>query len=382
MPETNQLAFTLDEYRDRLRRVQHDMRERGLDVLVVLDRANICYLTGMENCYMTAFYAAVVPASDEPILVASQFEMLNARLSSWCEAQATFPVGGNPIETLCRAPAELGCAGGRIGLERHVMSAARYEEIRERLPQAQLVEAGDLVPRLKAIKSAREIDYLRQAGQQSSLGMEAALARATVGASDNDVAAAAYQAMLRAGSEFPCIDPIVTVGQRSGVPHTTFRRTTIEPGDCVLIEVGGAMCRYSAPMMRTAAAQPVDEKVREAAAACRTAVESLIENMRPGAVAREVAAKAKVSWTPICEELLWHGIYAYSVGLGFPPDWNDTPLCITEGSDLVLQVGMCFHASASLRLPHRFGTAVSETVLITERGNEVLTSGPRELRVV
>jgi Xaa-Pro dipeptidase len=108
----------------------------------------------------------------------------------------------------------------------------------------------------------------------------------------------------------------------------------------------------------------------------------LIEQMRPGALARDIATRSKAAWMPLCRELIWHGIYAYSVGLGFPPDWNDAPACVTETSDLVLQPGMCFHATTSLREAAKFGTALSETVLITETGNEVLTGTRRELHMV
>src|SRR5262249_33003962 len=115
---------------------------------------------------------------------------------------------------------------------------------------------------------------------------------------------------------------------------------------------------------------------------CRDSLDALIENMRPGATARQVAARAKAAWMPICEELIWHGIYAYSVGLGFPPDWNGAPGCISGRSDVALQPGLCFHATTSLRRAAEFGTALSETVLITERGNEVLTGTKRQLSVV
>src|SRR5262249_30182540 len=108
----------------------------------------------------------------------------------------------------------------------------------------------------------------------------------------------------------------------------------------------------------------------------------LIEHMRPGARGREVAARARAAWTPVCDELIWHGIYAYSVGLGFPPDWNDALVCITEDSDVILQPGMCFHATTSLREAGKFGTAMSEAVLITDDGNELLTGTERGLRVV
>jgi Xaa-Pro dipeptidase len=134
--------------------------------------------------------------------------------------------------------------------------------------------------------------------------------------------------------------------------------------------------------MRTVVLSPVPGEVRRAADACRDSLNVLIEHMRPGAIASEVAARAKAAWMPICEELIWHGTYAYSVGIGFPPDWNDAPALIDEESDLILQPGMCFHATTSLRRAARYGAAMSETVLITENGNEVLTGTPRELCVV
>src|SRR5262249_27250108 len=151
---------------------------------------------------------------------------------------------------------------------------------------------------IKVLKSPAEVAYLREAGRFTTRGMEAALASVAAGQSDNDVAAAAADAMLRGGSEFFCIDPIVTVGPRSGIPHTTFRRTVIRPGDSVFIEVGACICRYSAPLMRTAAVSPVSGEVQRAAAACRDSLDALIENMRPGATARQVAARAKAAWMP------------------------------------------------------------------------------------
>jgi len=331
---------------------------------------------------MVAFHAAVVPAQGEPILLASDFEMLNARTGAWCEERVTFPVGADPIEAVSRVLGERGYGKGRIGVELAVLSAAEYRGLEKALPAAIFLEAGDILPWVKLIKSPAEIAYLRAAARLSTRGMEVALAEAAEGKTDNDLAAAASDAMIRGGSEFMCIEPIVTVGERSGIPHSTFRRTAIRAGDAVLIEVGACLCRYSAPLMRTVAVAPVSDKIRRAANACRDSLNVLIEQMRPGALACDIAARAKAAWMPLCRELIWHGIYAYSVGLGFPPDWNDAPACITENSDLVLQPGMCFHATTSLREAAQFGTAMSETVLITETGNEVLTGTRRELHVV
>ncbi|MEA2582058.1 MAG: Xaa-Pro dipeptidase, partial [Thermomicrobiales bacterium] len=73
--------------------------------------------------------------------------------------------------------------------------------------------------------------------------------------------------------------------------------------------------------------------------------------------------------------------YAYSLGIGFPIDWNDCPVVIKHGESFVLEPGMVFHCTTSLRDTAKYGTAFSETVLITDSGAEVLTEVPRELVV-
>src|SRR5207248_59098 len=149
--------------------------------------------------------------------------------------------------------------------------------------------------------SPREIDVLRQAGRLTTRGMAAALAEVAAGKTDNQVAAAASATLIAGGSEFMCIEPIVTVGERSGIPHSTFRRTTIEPGDAVLVELAACICRYSAPLFRTAAVEPVGDEIRRAADACRDSLNAMVDHMRPGAAARDVARRAKAAWSPLCD---------------------------------------------------------------------------------
>ena len=196
---------------------------------------------------------------------------------------------------------------------------------------------------------------MREAARWTSAGMAAAMASVAEGRTDNEVAAEAYLAMIRAGSEYMCYAPIVTTGKRSGIPHSTHRRVRIDRGDPVFIELGACCNRYSAPLMRTAVAGVCPDPIRRLADAARSSVEALIENIAPGAIAHDVARKAATALRGIPESVIWHGYYGYSIGLGFPPEWNDGPALIRENSDLVLQAGMVFHCSTSLREIRYYG---------------------------
>jgi Xaa-Pro dipeptidase len=64
----------------------------------------------------------------------------------------------------------------------------------------------------------------------------------------------------------------------------------------------------------------------------------------------------------------------YSLGVTFAPDWGEGYLLdLKEGDPTVLVAGMVFHIPSSIRMAGRQSVGVSETVLVTEGGHEVLT---------
>src|SRR6185312_1303852 len=115
-------------------------------------------------------------------------------------------------------------------------------------------DATDLVSRMRIHKSPAEVECLRQAARYTDAGFTAALAAVKPGATENDVAAAAVQAMVAAGSEYFSIDPHIRTGMRTSMAHATYRRTVIGKGDPFIIEMGGVHNRYTAPIYRTISA--------------------------------------------------------------------------------------------------------------------------------
>lgn len=375
------LAFPVAEYQARVRKVQKAMAARKLDGLLVHNMAGICYLTGLESIAVHKYWLCLVPISGDPVLLVQDFESHNVRLSSWLEKVETYAIGADHVDATRRLLRKL--TGATVGVEMGALSslsAEDYLRLREALPKARLVNATSLVPAVAAIKSPAEIAHHRTAARISSAAMQAAIAAVREGATDNDIAAVAAERMLRAGSEYFCYQPIVTVGRRSGVPHSTFRRVTIRRGDPVFMEFGACIHRYSSPLMRTAVVGPPTDQMNRMFGMCLRSVNTSIEQLRPGVTAGDVAARAAKALGSLPRGWVWHGIHAYSIGLGFPPEWGDCDdIEVSRGGKAELRPGMVFHCSTSIRDPLQLGMTCSETVLITEKGCEVLTSVPREL---
>jgi Xaa-Pro dipeptidase len=119
------------------------------------------------------------------------------------------------------------------------------------------------------------------------------------------------------------------------------------------------------------------------AQASRGALESMLADMRPGASFAAAAARAKPIIRSAGPEMIFHGTYAYSIGLGFPgTSWSDAPVEVRDGEVGTFEPGMVLHLPMSLRLAGKYGVAFSETVAITASGCEVLGDMTRDLFIV
>ena len=98
------------------------------------------------------------------------------------------------------------------------------------LPNMSIVDASNVVTRVKKIKSMKEIEYMREAGRMSVAGANASLQAIRPGVTDNELARVGYSTIIGAGSEFMSTDPIVTTGARASWHHTTFRRLPLNAG--------------------------------------------------------------------------------------------------------------------------------------------------------
>ena len=236
-------AFEKNEYESRVLRVQKEMKRRGIELLLVHEIGNICWLCGIQCLCWNKYFMLAVPQKGDPTLVIQSFELYNAYLGTWLDESHIIPyysceIGKpdeDPLDVSVRTIRERGFENAMIGLELSTpcpgISASGFETIKNGLRTAGFMNVSGLVERIRSIKTEAELRYIRQAADISSLAMTTVMNRAEAGMTDNDLAAIAHQVMAKNGSEYMCLDPIITIGPRSGIPHTTYARHKINKGD-------------------------------------------------------------------------------------------------------------------------------------------------------
>lgn len=373
-----ELAFSNTEYRARVGRVTGDMKKRGLDAFITGSMPSICYLTGFQ--YTNTDYAGflVLRGDGHAGMVVAGTELATVLVHGWVRDAKEFPSWA-PVEAIPLVSGyikEWGLAGGRIGLDQRseVLNPQAYQGFRDDLPSAWFSDASDLVTACRTIKSVSEREHLRKAALYSDIGMLAAMATVAPKRTENDVAAAAAEAMILAGSEYFSTAPMVAAGRRSGLPRAMFRRTKIGAGDAVTIELAGVFQRYSAPFGRTFVAGKPPRDFARLSETSRDCLRTLLDRVEPGRPIGDAAKSARRKLRSLGDGVAPLPSLGHGIGVGLAPSWKEDWLQIQEDNSRRFEPGMAFYSPIRLCIPGRFGVCFGESWIVTEDGARRLSN--------
>ena len=384
--------FGQSEYERRIAQTKERMDGQDFDVLVATDPANMNYLTGYDGW---SFYVpqAVIVASDraEPVWVGRKMDANGARATTWLSEEHIHaysddhvhsPHDLHPMDFVADLLTEMGRENSNIGVEMdaYYFTAKSYTRLTENLPEATFGDATLLVNWVRAIKSERELQYMKEAARISENAMWAGLHAIEEGVPEYEAAAAIYDALIDGadeyGGDYPSIVPLMPSGEHTGTPHLTWTDRPFERGDPVIIELSGCRHRYHSPLARTTFVGDPPEEITHTAEVVVDGLDAALDAAAPGVSCEEVER----AWR---EVIARHGIekedrIGYSMGLGYPPDWGEHTASLRPGDDTVLKEDMTFHMIPGI-WGDDFGVEISETFHVTGNGAETLAEFPREL---
>lgn len=386
--------FSQSEYERRLDEVRGRMVQRGIDAMVSTEPANIAYLTGYDAW---SFYTpqAVVTFADqaEPLWIGREQDAACAR---WSTNLGEGNIIGYPdecitdtsrhgLDAVAEAIAARGYAKGTVGTEDDgiCLTPRGLRHLQAGLPDANIVDADLLVNWCRSVKSDAEIEVMRQAGRIAQAGMAAAKANIAPGVRECDASAEIHRALISGtpeyGGEAPW-RPTMPSGPRATTPHLSWTDQPYQTGTPVNVELGGCRHSYHCGLSRTFHIGPPPDTLRRMAESTVAAFDELLERLGPGMRAEQVHQAFRAS-------VQRHGYdkqsrCGYSIGLGFPPSvWIERTASLMQGDTTVLEPNMTFHVMLGIWERDQ-GFMFTETVAITEDGNERLAPFDRELIVI
>jgi Xaa-Pro aminopeptidase len=358
----------------RLELVRDSVRNAGLDAVLLTPGPDLRYVTGYDAKQLERLTCLAVPAHGDPALFVPRLELPAAQAS---------PAGSLGLEILpweetadpfAMVAARLGNVAA-VGLSDR-MWALFVLRVRDVLPSARLALASGALRPLRIRKSPVEVAALREAGEAIDRVHTRVPGWLHAGRTEREVGADIAEAILAEGHA--TVDfVIVASGPNAASPHHEVSDRVLEPGEAVVVDIGGTMpSGYCSDSTRTYA---IGEPPAEFLAYYKVlydAQQAACAAVRPGVTAESIDAAAR---EPITAAGYGEAFF-HRTGHGIGLEAHEDPY-IVAGNDEVLEPGMAFSVEPGI-YPGPHGARIEDIVVCTADGCERLNNTPRELLVV
>ncbi len=372
-----------ERYADRLRRAAELAGERSLDGMIIGVGPDLEYLTGYRAKPLERLTALTIGAPDpEPVLFVPRLEEAAARAGVRPDVtMRTWDETGDPHAAALAQFAPRAGGGTSIAISERAW-ALHLMRFQERRPDVSWSPASAVLRELRMVKDAEEVELLRRAAEAADRVVAAIAAGRLVGRTEADVAREVRERLVAEGHEEAHF-AIVGSGPNSASPHHEASERVIEPGEPIVLDIGGTWQGYGSDITRTLwVTGGEDQKgpdpefltlfglVREAQAVSSDAVRPGVACERLDEVARTIIAIGGFG-----------DQFMHRLGHGIGLEGHEEPYLVTGNAE-PLREGHAFSIEPGIYLEGRYGARIEDIVVCGRDGPIVLNSAPRDLYVV
>lgn len=271
---------------------------------------------------------------------------------------------------------ERGLDHAALGADLEFLPAADFEALKHVLPDVSWIDGSDVLRRMRAVKSSREIQRLRKASEAAEAGLLRMMTTVKPGARLSDLSAA-WTAGAREGAEAAGFSlsghwDYISVG-----PDLSDMYAIVTAGALIKADVGTLVDGYSSDGARTFTYGRASQLAHDVFNALENAFASGLEQLRPGNAFGVVHAAMLGSMRKDGLTEYYRGHFGHSVGGG--AGIEDWPFFSSGNSEIILP-NMVVALEAPFYGQGLGALMIEDQFLITETGAECMNSLSRSLR--
>ena len=375
-------AFSKADIEKRWARARATMAEQELDALLISGEENFQYFTGSTGTLgyhysLTRPAVLVFPREGEPAAVAGEIQTHSIAMTTPLrDLRGYVAIERFPHAMVTEAIGDLVGNSARIGAElgheqRMGMPVGDYLSVVQALPQARFVDAGDLIVRLRMVKTPEEVAYMREAAAVTGRARQRLFREIVSGMTERDVVRRLRQLILEEGGDRTSFVHLIAGSPASHTQHHLDR--PLEKGSLLYVDAGAYVRYHTIDYARFATLGPASNAAKRGHAVLQEANARMIEALRPGVRCSELHEIAVKVVTGAGYEIVPTGRMGHGQGLCFTE-----PPSISPDDHTVLEEGMVISTEPEVELDMLW----EDVHVITRDGSDKLTLEPPDLHEI
>jgi len=376
-------SFSDAEYAKRIGKLRAMMATKGVDTTLFTSYHNINYYSDFLYCSFGRFYGLVV-TQDKVVLIAANIDGGQPWRKGACDRALIYTdwQQGNYFRALAQEIPNK----GRVGLEFDHLPLERMDKIKAAVPGVEFVNIAADCMRMRMVKSAEEIEFIKNGAQVCDVGGAALVAAVHAGVPEHEVALASTQAMVREiAKRYPHTELMDTwTWFQSGIntdgAHNPVTTRKVQKGDILSLNCFSMISGYYTALERTLFFGDVDAaslRLWEINVRVHEEGQKLV---KPGVRCCDVAH----ALNKIYEEygVLKYRTFGYGHSFGVLSHYygREAGLEFREDIDTVLEPGMVVSIEPMIMLPEGMpgagGYREHDILVVTDTGHQNITGFP------
>ena len=363
----------MDEYAARAQRVQAALAAADCDWLFVSHSTDLLYLLGFTKRPSERLALLLIPREGRAKMVVPGFELPVFQpyasyfdLIGWEETE-------DPVQKVREV---VGASAGQsiaIADQLHTVFTLRLQAA---LSDVRWLEGNRVLARIRMVKTAAEIDALREAAAKTEDALASLLARPIAGQTEQEVLRFLHRGLAERGLELSG-GGIVGAGPHSASPHHKTGERRLAEGDALVIDFGGGWRGYRSDITRSFHLGEPQDEFRRIYQITQEAQQLAFEAVRPGVTTAEIDSVARDYITAQG----YGPAFLHRTGHGIGLDGHEYPYLV-QGDTTVIEEGMTFSIEPGIYLAGKYGVRIEDIVACTANGAERLNLFPRDLRII
>ncbi|NBU31842.1 MAG: aminopeptidase P family protein [Actinobacteria bacterium] len=347
-------------YDKRISRLKQAMESDDLDAVFITPSSDLRYLTGYQALPLERLTCLIVSSGQTTKLLVPRLELPAAQVHDLAQFDielVAWDETDDPIAMLAKLTGSV----SRVAVA-DTMWAQKALAIQSAL-SATTVAAGSLLSQLREVKEDAELSAIAKAGLAIDAVHDQMGNWLRAGRSERDVARDIADAIVSSGHER--VDfVIVASGPNGASPHHESSDRIIEPGDPVVVDIGGTMpsgyCSDSTRMyaVGTPSAQYFASYkiLQEAQSAAVDGISAGMTGAAADAIARDILTEGGLG-----------EYFVHRTGHGLGLDTHEEPY-IVASNQKPLVAGNVFSIEPGFYIPGKYGARIEDIVALTETG--------------
>jgi Xaa-Pro aminopeptidase len=348
----------------RLRALRRNMQKEGIEALLITHLPDVRYLCGFSGSnaalcvtgnraamFTDGRYTHQARTETNGVRVVIAKKSAQREACAWLEASGASACAFDPVHTTI----------ADLALFREALSG----KIRRRFFR-QL--AKPLVPALRLIKDAGELELMEEAAHLGVKLFAELLPKMRAGAQETAIAGELELSARLHGADGMSFETIVASGARSALPHGRATAARLPRRGFVTLDFGVILKGYCSDMTRTVFLGKATRRERFTYDAVREAQRAAVAAVKPGVSCGEVDEAAR----SVLRKAGLARYFTHSTGHGVGLEIHEAPR-IAAAQQQILEPGMVITIEPGAYIPGQFGVRIEDMVAVTQNGGRVLT---------